>query len=104
VLFKLFFAKEYATNKTLNTGSKNLMKNVKSYFLEKKCIMKNCQNVNSESKTAFNIFGSKIKEWWDRDQILEDQVKPLTFVANTSESSSEFDSDDDYVGRRNVWP
>jgi hypothetical protein len=49
----------------------------------------------SESKTVFNIFGSKIKEWWDRDQLLEDQVKPLTFVANTGESSSEFDSDDD---------
>jgi hypothetical protein len=31
----------------------------------------------SESKTVFNIFGSKIKEWWDRDQLLEDQVKPL---------------------------
>jgi hypothetical protein len=43
----------------------------------------------SESKTVFNIFGSKIKEWWDRDQLLEDQVKPLTFVANTGESSSE---------------
>jgi hypothetical protein len=49
----------------------------------------------SESKTVFNIFGSKIKEWWDRDQLLEDQVKPLTFVANTGESSSEFYSDDD---------
>jgi hypothetical protein len=46
-------------------------------------------------KTVFNIFGSKIKEWWNRDQLLEDQVKPLTFVANTGESSSEFDSDDD---------
>jgi hypothetical protein len=49
----------------------------------------------SESKTVFIIFGSKIKEWWDRDQLLEDQVKPLTFVVNTGESSSEFDSDDD---------
>jgi hypothetical protein len=49
----------------------------------------------SESKTVFNIFGSKIKEWWDRDQLLEDQVEPLIFVANTDESSSEFDSDDD---------
>jgi hypothetical protein len=49
----------------------------------------------SESKTVFNIFGSKIKEWWDRDQLLEDQVEPLIFVANTGESSSEFDSDDD---------
>jgi hypothetical protein len=34
----------------------------------------------SESKTVFNIFGSKIKEWWDRDQLLEDQVEPLIFV------------------------
>jgi hypothetical protein len=48
-----------------------------------------------ESITVFNIFGSKIKEWWDRDQLLEDQVEPLIFVANTGESSSEFDSDDD---------
>jgi hypothetical protein len=45
----------------------------------------------SESKTVFNIFGSKIKEWWDRDQILEDQVEPLIFVGNTGE----FASDDD---------
>jgi hypothetical protein len=49
----------------------------------------------SESKTVFNIFESKIKEWWDRDQLLEDQVESLIFVANTGESSSEFDSDDD---------
>jgi hypothetical protein len=35
VLFRLFFAKEYPTNKTLNTGNKILMKNDKSYFLEK---------------------------------------------------------------------
>jgi hypothetical protein len=49
----------------------------------------------SESKTLFNIFGSKIKEWWDRDQLLEDQVEPLIFVVNTGESSSEFDSCDD---------
>jgi hypothetical protein len=41
---------------------------------------------------AHCIFGSKIKEWWDRDQLLEDQVEPLIFVANTGESSSEFDS------------
>jgi hypothetical protein len=45
----------------------------------------------SESKTVFNIFGSKIKEWWNR----EAQVEPLIIVANTGESSSEFDSDDD---------
>jgi hypothetical protein len=51
----------------------------------------------SESKNVFNIFGSKIKEWWDRDQLLEDQVEPLIFVSNTGESSinSKFDSDDD---------
>jgi hypothetical protein len=36
VLFKLFFAKEYPTNKTLNIGNQILMKNYKSYFLEKK--------------------------------------------------------------------
>jgi hypothetical protein len=41
----------------------------------------------SESKTVFNIFGSKIKEWWDLDQLLEDQVEPLIFVGNTGESS-----------------
>jgi hypothetical protein len=33
VLFKLFFAKEYPTNKTLNTANKILMK--KNNFLEK---------------------------------------------------------------------
>jgi hypothetical protein len=50
----------------------------------------------SESKTVFNIFVSKTKEWWDRDQLLEDQVESLIFVANTGESSSsEFNSDDD---------
>jgi hypothetical protein len=37
VLFKLFFAKEYPTNKTLNTANKILMKKKKkSNFLEKK--------------------------------------------------------------------
>jgi hypothetical protein len=45
---------------------------------------------------VFNIFGSKIKEWWDRDQLLEDQAEPLIFVAKTGESSRGFDSDDDY--------
>jgi hypothetical protein len=35
VLFKLFFAKEYPTNKTLNTANKILIKK-KSNFLEKK--------------------------------------------------------------------
>jgi hypothetical protein len=49
----------------------------------------------SESKTVFNIFEFKIKEWWDRNQLLEDQVEPLIFVGITGESSSEFDSDDD---------
>jgi transposase len=37
----------------------------------------------------------KIKKWWDREQLLEDHVEPLIFVANTGDSSSEFDSDDD---------
>jgi hypothetical protein len=36
VLFKLLFAKEYPTNKTLNTASKILIKKNKSNFLEKK--------------------------------------------------------------------
>jgi hypothetical protein len=51
----------------------------------------------SESKTVFNIYGFKIKEWGDWQQLLEDQVEPepLIFVANTGESSREFDSDDD---------
>jgi hypothetical protein len=35
VLFKSFFAKEYPTNKTLNTANEILMKNDKSNFLEK---------------------------------------------------------------------
>jgi hypothetical protein len=35
VLFKLFFAKEYPTNKTLNTANKILMKKKKSNFPEK---------------------------------------------------------------------
>jgi hypothetical protein len=35
VLFKLFFAKEYPTNKILNTANKILMKKIKSNFLEK---------------------------------------------------------------------
>jgi hypothetical protein len=34
VLFKLFFAKEYPTNTTLNTANKMLMKK-KKYFFEK---------------------------------------------------------------------
>jgi hypothetical protein len=35
VLFKLFFVKEYPTNKTLNTANKILMKKNKSNFLDK---------------------------------------------------------------------
>jgi hypothetical protein len=35
VLFKLFFVKEYPTNKTLNTANKILMKKNKSNFPEK---------------------------------------------------------------------
>jgi hypothetical protein len=62
-------------------------------FVIKLACFDTCLKLN-ESKTVFNIFGSKIKGW-DRDQLLEDQVKPLTFVANIGESSSEFDSDDD---------
>jgi hypothetical protein len=53
-----------------------------------------CVTVNLKL-CSIPIFGSKIKEWWNRDQLLEDQVEPLIFVANTGESSSEFDSDDD---------
>jgi hypothetical protein len=36
----------------------------------------------SEFKTVFNIFGSKIKEWWvwDEDQLLEDPVQPLILI------------------------
>jgi hypothetical protein len=40
VLFKLFFAKEYPTNKTLNTGDKILMKNDKLFFRKKICYKK----------------------------------------------------------------
>jgi hypothetical protein len=49
VLFKLFIAKKYPTNQTLNTRNKILMKNDKTYFLEKKnYVIKNCQNLNSK--------------------------------------------------------
>jgi hypothetical protein len=34
-IIKLFFAKEYPTNKTLNTANKILMKKKKPNFLEK---------------------------------------------------------------------
>jgi hypothetical protein len=48
-------------------------------FVIKLACFDTCPKLN-ESKTVFNIFGSKIKEWWDRDQLLEDQVKPLRGV------------------------
>jgi hypothetical protein len=41
MLLKLFFVKEYPTNKTLNTANKILMKKKKSN------LQKNCQNLNS---------------------------------------------------------
>jgi hypothetical protein len=46
VLFKLFFAKEYPTNKTLNTANKILMKKkkIKVIFQKKFNVMKNCQH------------------------------------------------------------
>jgi hypothetical protein len=41
VLFKLFFAKEYPTNKTLNTANKILMKKkIKVIFQKKFNVMK----------------------------------------------------------------
>jgi hypothetical protein len=40
MLLKLFFVKEYPTNKTLNTANKILMK-------KKVILQKNCQNLNS---------------------------------------------------------
>jgi hypothetical protein len=40
VLFKLFFAKEYPTNKTLNTANKILIKKIKIIFLEKKIMLR----------------------------------------------------------------
>jgi hypothetical protein len=43
VLFKLFFAKEYPTNKTLNTANKILMKKIKVIFQKKFNVMKNSQ-------------------------------------------------------------
>jgi hypothetical protein len=46
VLFKLFFAKEYPTNKTLNTANKILMKK-KVIFQKKNYVIKNYQNLNS---------------------------------------------------------
>jgi hypothetical protein len=35
VFFKLFFSKEYPTNKTLNTANTSLMKKKRNNFLEK---------------------------------------------------------------------
>jgi hypothetical protein len=60
VLFKLFFAKEYPTNKTLNTGNKNkiLMKNDKSYFLEKNCT---CYKKLSKFEQYFELVSRIVK-------------------------------------------
>jgi hypothetical protein len=60
VLFKLFFAKEYPTNTTLNTGNKILMKNDESYFLEKNFVIKSCQNLNSIFELVSRIVKLKI--------------------------------------------
>jgi hypothetical protein len=57
MLFKLFFAKEYPTNKTLNTGNKILMKNDKSYFLEKK----NCYKKLSKFEQYFELISRIVK-------------------------------------------
>jgi hypothetical protein len=48
-------------------------------------------------KLCSTYSGPKLKNGGieNRDQLLEDQVEPLIFVAITGESSSEFDSDDD---------
>jgi hypothetical protein len=40
VLFKLFFAKEYPTNKTLNTANKILMKKKKNFSEKNLCYEK----------------------------------------------------------------
>jgi hypothetical protein len=57
VLFKLFFAKEYPTNKTLYTGNKILMKNDKSYFLEKK----KCYKKLSKFEQYFELVSRIVK-------------------------------------------
>jgi hypothetical protein len=51
VLFKLFFAKEYPTNKTLNTANKILMKKNKSNFSEKML----CYEKLSKSEQHFEL-------------------------------------------------
>jgi lipopolysaccharide biosynthesis regulator YciM len=60
VLFKLFFAKEYPTNKTLNTANKILMKNDKliSYFLEKKIV---CYKKLSKFEQYFELVSRIVK-------------------------------------------
>jgi hypothetical protein len=50
VLFKLFFAKEYPTNKTLNTANKILMKKIKVIFQKKFNVMKNSQKFEQHFK------------------------------------------------------
>jgi hypothetical protein len=60
VLFKLFFAKEYPTNKTLNTGTKILMKNDKSYFLEKKLYYKKLSKFEQYFELVSRIVKLKI--------------------------------------------
>jgi hypothetical protein len=45
-------------------------------FCNKTCLL--CPKL-SESKTVFNIFGSKIKEWWNRDQLLEHLLPILVY-------------------------
>jgi hypothetical protein len=58
VLFKLFFAKEYPTNKTLNTGNKILMKNDKSYVFKKKKI---CYKKLSKFEQYFELVSRIVK-------------------------------------------
>jgi hypothetical protein len=57
VLFKVFFAKEYPTNKTLNTGNKILMKSDKSYFLEEK----NCYKKLLKFEQYFELVSRIVK-------------------------------------------
>jgi hypothetical protein len=45
-------------------------------------------------KTSVGHTEDKIKEWWDREHLLEDQVVTLKFIANTGESSKEIDLED----------
>jgi hypothetical protein len=60
VLFKLFFAKEYPTNKTLNTGSKVLMISDKSYFLEKNLCYKKLSKFEQYFELVSRIVKLKI--------------------------------------------